>query len=110
VSNECGGGNSEGGDRNIEEKWLCMVGIKKTLNNNRYSINMGYLLVMFMGMNGIVRLIKSDMQHNTIMFVVLVPDEEDRNGDIISIDEITKTAHEFMINVNEKKVNVDHLE
>lgn len=39
---------------------------------------------------------------------VLIPNEIDRNGDIINEDEIIKTAHEFMINLANKKVNVDH--
>ena len=41
-------------------------------------------------------------------FVVLEPDVADRNGDIISEDEIINTAHEFMINLIEKKINIDH--
>ncbi len=42
------------------------------------------------------------------MFVALVPDVEDRNGDIISAEEIVKTAHKFMADLQNKKVNVDH--
>jgi hypothetical protein len=57
-----------------------------------------------------VRLIKSESKHNTILFVALVPDEEDRNGDIMDVDEITKTAHEFVMNLSKKKINIDHEE
>lgn len=57
-----------------------------------------------------MRLVKSENKHNTILFVVLAPSIPDRNGDYIEIDDITKTAHEFMINLNEKKINVDHEE
>lgn len=46
--------------------------------------------------------------HNTVVFAVLVPNEIDRNGDYITVDEITKTAHNFVINLHEKKVNIDH--
>lgn len=45
---------------------------------------------------------------NTILFVALVPDEIDRNWDIISEFEITKTAHEFMTNLQEKNIDIDH--
>lgn len=34
----------------------------------------------------------------------------DRNGDIISEDEIIKTAHNFMENISEKFLNIDHTE
>lgn len=54
------------------------------------------------------RIIKTDDTFNTIMFVALVPDAEDSNGDIISEEEITSTAHEFMINLQDKSVDVDH--
>lgn len=46
--------------------------------------------------------------HNTVMFVVLTPNVVDRNGDVISEDEIVKTAHEFMINLAKKTINIDH--
>lgn len=55
-----------------------------------------------------IRIVKTDSWHNTVTFVVLEPNVEDRNWDIISEDEVIKTAHEFMINLNEKKINVDH--
>ncbi|MBB1557731.1 MAG: hypothetical protein HG439_004580 [candidate division SR1 bacterium] len=47
---------------------------------------------------------------NTVLFIALVPDELDGNGDIISADEIKKAAYEFMLNLQEKKVNVNHEE
>jgi len=56
----------------------------------------------------IVKFIKSKKTFNTILFVILVPEIEDRNGDIISEDEIIETAHEFMINSNKKKININH--
>ena len=57
-----------------------------------------------------MKLLKTTMKHNTVTFIALVPDEVDRNGDIISEDEIIRTAHEFMLNLNTKAVNVDHIE
>lgn len=45
---------------------------------------------------------------NVVIFVALVPDVEDRNGDVISEDEIRKTAYDFMTNLSEKSVNIDH--
>ena len=54
------------------------------------------------------RIIKTDTSHKTITFAVLVPDEVDTNGDVISADEITKTAHNFMENLEDKTINVDH--
>lgn len=42
------------------------------------------------------------------MFVVLTPNVADRNGDIMSEDQIIKTAHEFVINLAQKSINVDH--
>ena len=47
---------------------------------------------------------------NTVLFIALVPDEVDGNGDIISADEIKKAAYEFMLNLQEKKVNINHEE
>lgn len=55
-----------------------------------------------------MRIIKADQSHKTATFVVLEPDTEDRNGDVISVDEIIKTAHEFVRNISEKYVNVNH--
>jgi len=57
-----------------------------------------------------VKIIKTDNSFNTVLFVALAPDEEDRNGDVITEDEITKTAHDFIRNLNKKAVNVDHKE
>lgn len=55
-----------------------------------------------------IQIIKTDNKHNTVLFVALVPFEVDRNWDIITEDEITKSAHEFVRNLNKKAVNVDH--
>ena len=55
-----------------------------------------------------VQIIKTDNSFNTVLFVALVPFETDRNGDIITDEEITKTAHDFVKNLSKKKVNVDH--
>lgn len=55
-----------------------------------------------------MKIIKSSNKHKTISFVVLTPDEEDRNGDIITKDEIIKTAHEFGKNMTKKFLNIDH--
>jgi len=54
------------------------------------------------------KICKTDSWHNTVTFVVLEPDVADRNWDIISEDEIINTAHEFMINLADKKINIDH--
>jgi hypothetical protein len=58
-----------------------------------------------------IKVIKTESEesgHNTVTFVVLEPDTVDYNGDTITADEIIKTAHEFMINLQDKTVNVDH--
>lgn len=55
-----------------------------------------------------MQIIKTDNSFNTVLFVALVPFEIDRNGDIITDVEITKTAHDFVRNLSEKAVNVDH--
>jgi len=55
-----------------------------------------------------IQIIKTDNRFNTVLFVALVPFETDRNGDVITDDEITKTAHDFVRNLNTKAVNVDH--
>lgn len=47
---------------------------------------------------------------NTVLMIALVPDEEDGNGDIITAEEIKKAAYEFMKNLHEKKVNINHEE
>jgi hypothetical protein len=53
-------------------------------------------------------IVKTSIIHYTVTYVVLEPDVEDLNGDIISKDEIIKTAHEFVINLSAKSINVDH--
>lgn len=54
------------------------------------------------------KILKASAGHNTITYAVLVPEEEDRNGDVISDNEIIKTAHEFMSNLQAKSVNFNH--
>lgn len=54
------------------------------------------------------KILRKDATHKTITFVILEPETEDRNGDVINADEIIKTAHEFMTNLPLKKVNIDH--
>lgn len=39
---------------------------------------------------------------------VLIPDEVDLNGDVITAEEIEKTAHEFVTNLKDKEINIDH--
>lgn len=56
------------------------------------------------------KIVKTDTSHHTITFAVLVPDEVDYSNHTISKDEIVKTAHDFVMNLSEKKVNVDHLD
>lgn len=53
-------------------------------------------------------ILKSDTSHHTASFVVLEPDTVDRNGDSISADEIVKTAHEFVLNLQKKAINFNH--
>lgn len=55
-----------------------------------------------------MKIIKASSDFNTVLFVALAPDEADRNGDLITEAEITKTAHSFMRELVEKKVNIDH--
>lgn len=52
--------------------------------------------------------IKKIESQNSALFIALVPDEVDLNGDKITAEEIKKTAYEFMKNLQEKAVNVDH--
>ena len=54
------------------------------------------------------RIAKTDESHKTITFAVLVPNEVDYNKDIIDANEIIKTAHDFMLNLDDKAVNIDH--
>lgn len=56
------------------------------------------------------RIIKTSDSHKTVTFAVLVPDEVDYNKDVITKDEIIKTAHNFVENLDLKKINVDHKE
>lgn len=53
-------------------------------------------------------IVKTNESHKTITFAVLIPNEVDLNMDIISADEIVKTAHNFVENLDLKKINVDH--
>lgn len=55
-----------------------------------------------------MQIIKTDNGFNTVLFVALVPMEVDRNGDMITEEEITKTAHDFVRNLAKKAVNIDH--
>lgn len=55
-----------------------------------------------------MRVIKSDNSHQTAIFVVLEPETLDRNGDIVGIDTITEAAHEFLLNLPAKAVNLNH--
>lgn len=57
-----------------------------------------------------MQIIKTKNSFNTILFVALSPFEIDRNWDMISENEITKTAHDFVKNLSKKSVNVDHEE
>lgn len=41
-------------------------------------------------------------------FVVLEPDTEDRNGDVITAEEIMKAAHEFFVYKDQKRININH--
>ena len=52
--------------------------------------------------------IKKSSIANVVIVPVLIPDEEDLNGDIITADEIQKTAYEFIENLASKEVNIDH--
>lgn len=54
------------------------------------------------------RAVKKIETQNTVLFIALVPNEEDWNGDVITAEEIKKTAYEFMLNLQNKKVNVNH--
>lgn len=54
------------------------------------------------------RIIKTDTSNQTATFVILEPDLQDFNGQTITEDEIIKTAHEFVRNLSDKYVNIDH--
>lgn len=53
-------------------------------------------------------IVKTSEVHKTITFAVLIPNEVDLNNDTIDADEIIKTAHNFVENLDLKKINVDH--
>lgn len=55
-----------------------------------------------------IQLLKTNDTHKTISFCILTPDVEDKNWDVISADEIIKTAHDFWANMQEKFLNIDH--
>jgi len=55
-----------------------------------------------------LQIISKETWFNTILFVALAPDEVDRNWDTITEEEITKTAYEFMQNLWDKTVDIDH--
>lgn len=56
------------------------------------------------------KIIKTDNSHQTATFVILEPNSVDFNWQIISEEEIIKTAHEFMENLTKKYVNINHTE
>lgn len=55
-----------------------------------------------------IKLLKTNDTHKTISFCILTPNITDRNWDVISEDEIIKTAHEFGWNMQNKFLNIDH--
>lgn len=55
-------------------------------------------------------LIKTNDSQKTVTFAVLVPNEPDLVWDVIDAQEIIKTAHDFMLNLTSKTVNIDHQE
>ena len=57
-----------------------------------------------------IKLLKTDDIHKTVSFCVLTPDIEDRNWDVITSEEIIKTAHDFGANIQNKFLNIDHEE
>lgn len=54
------------------------------------------------------RIIKTETSNQTATFVILEPWVVDLNGQEISEQEIINTAHEFMMNIPEKYVNINH--
>lgn len=60
----------------------------------------GYLFMIF----------SKNSIHRTASFVILVPDVEDYHGHSFSADEIIKTAHEFVHNLSDKYININHEE
>lgn len=61
-----------------------------------------------MGKINIEKIASQDSVHKIITFPVLVPDEKDFNWDIISQDEIVKTAINFALSLGTKQINFDH--
>ncbi len=55
-----------------------------------------------------IMIFNKNSTHRTATFVILVPDVEDYHGHVFTADEIIKTAHEFMQNIKDKYVNVNH--
>lgn len=55
-----------------------------------------------------IKLLKTDDKHKTVSFCVLTPDIEDRNWDVITSEEIIKTADDFGANMQNKFLNIDH--
>ena len=64
------------------------------------NLNYNYKIMM--------ELLKTNDIHKTVSFCILTPWIEDRNWDIISEDEIIKTAHDFWANMSLKFLNIDH--
>jgi len=64
---------------------------------------------MFTRISKSSNLFKTDVS-NVIIAPVLVPDVEDRNEDVISKQEIIKTAYEFIQNIQSKTINKNHEE
>ena len=54
-----------------------------------------------------IKLLKIDNKHKTVSFCILTPDIEDRNWDVITSEEIIKTAHDFGANMQNKFLNID---
>ncbi|MDD3145453.1 MAG: XkdF-like putative serine protease domain-containing protein [Candidatus Gracilibacteria bacterium] len=55
-----------------------------------------------------IKLLKTDDIHKTVSFCILTPDIEDRNGDVITSEEIIKIAHDFGANMQNKFLNIYH--
>jgi hypothetical protein len=49
------------------------------------------------GHSSVVRVMKADKERQIVYGVVLEPDTEDSQGDVISADDIEKTAHDYLI-------------
>ena len=57
-----------------------------------------------------IRLLKTDDIHKTVIFCILTSDTPDRNWDVITSEEIIKTAHDFGVNMQNKFLNADYEE